>query len=81
MTWDVSRQGPRLTIHDYPRIVTAVPRRLKLQSLYLEPKKAELLDSLAADTRIPKAVLLREAVDDLLMKYGRLRKGKHGRRP
>jgi predicted DNA-binding protein len=50
------------------------PRRLHLQSLYLEPEKAELLDALAADTRIPKAVLLREAVDDLLTKYGKLKK-------
>ena len=50
------------------------PRKLQLQSLYLEPDKAELLDELAADTRIPKAVLLREAVDDLLTKYGKLKK-------
>jgi predicted DNA-binding protein len=39
------------------------------QPLYLEPEKAELLNQLAANTRIPKAVLLREAVDDLLAKY------------
>ena len=39
------------------------------QPLYLEPEKAELLNQLAASTRIPKAVLLREAVDDLLVKY------------
>ena len=36
------------------------------QSLYLEPEKAALLDKLAERTRIPKAVLLREAVDLLL---------------
>ena len=36
------------------------------QSLYLEPGKAALLDKLAERTRIPKAVLLREAVDLLL---------------
>jgi hypothetical protein len=36
------------------------------QPLYLEPEKAELLNQLHRDTRIPKAVLLREAVDDLL---------------
>ncbi len=52
------------------------PRRLGLQSLYLEPQKAELLDALAAETRIPKAVLLREAVDDLLVKYKKLKKPK-----
>jgi predicted DNA-binding protein len=50
------------------------PRRLQLQSLYLEPEKTELLDALAAETRIPKAVLLREAVDDLLIKYKKLKR-------
>jgi predicted DNA-binding protein len=66
-----------LTIDDYAMIVTdMVPRKLQLQSLYLEPKKAELLDSLAGETRIPKAVLLREAVDDLLIKHKKLRKAK-----
>jgi hypothetical protein len=43
------------------------------QPLYLEPEKAALLNQLAASTRIPKAVLLREAVDDLLLKYGVLK--------
>lgn len=46
------------------------PRKLHQQALYLEPEKAQLLDELAARTRIPKAVLLREAVDDLLTKHG-----------
>jgi hypothetical protein len=50
------------------------PRRLNLQSLYLEPEKADLLDALATETRIAKAVLLREAVDDLLTKHGKLKK-------
>ena len=49
------------------------PRKKNLQSLYLEPDRAELLDSLAATSRIPKAVLLREAVDDLLIKHKVLR--------
>jgi hypothetical protein len=44
-----------------------------LQSLYLEPEKAVLLDELATETRIAKAVLLREAVDDLLTKYKKLK--------
>jgi predicted DNA-binding protein len=48
-------------------------RNKHLQSLYLEPEKALLLDQLAAETRIPKAVLLREAVDDLLVKYRKLK--------
>jgi len=55
-------------------------RKLQLQSLYLEPQKAELLDSLAAQTRIPKAVLLREAVDDLLIKHKKFKKAKSNRR-
>jgi hypothetical protein len=42
------------------------PREMHQQSLYLEPEKAALLDKLAKRTRIPKAVLLREAVDLLL---------------
>jgi predicted DNA-binding protein len=48
-------------------------RNLHQQPLYLEPEKAQLLDELSAETRIPKAVLLREAVDDLLMKHGKLK--------
>ena len=39
------------------------------QLLLLEPEKAALLDALAKSTRIARQVLLREAVDDLLMKY------------
>jgi predicted DNA-binding protein len=50
------------------------PRKLRAQPIYLEPERAELLDELAAETRIAKAVLLREAVDDLLMKHGKLKK-------
>jgi predicted transcriptional regulator len=48
-------------------------RKLHTQSLYLDPEKAKLLDELATETRIPKAVLLREAVDDLLVKHGKLK--------
>lgn len=51
-------------------------RNKHLQSLYLEPEKARLLDELAAQTRIPKAVLLREAVDDLLIKHRELKASK-----
>lgn len=45
------------------------PRKLHQQALYLEPEKAARLEALAKQTRIPRAVLLREAVDDLLDKY------------
>jgi hypothetical protein len=41
-------------------------RALHQQSIYLEAEKAQLLDELATTSRIPKAVLLREAVEDLL---------------
>jgi hypothetical protein len=40
---------------------------------YLDPEKLELLKRLAADTRIPRAVLMREAVDDLLTKHRMLK--------
>lgn len=51
-------------------MATKKPNRTKRsQPLYLEPEKADLLDVLAAESRIPKAVLLREAVDDLLVKH------------
>jgi hypothetical protein len=43
------------------------------QSIYLDHEKARLLDGLALETRIPKAVLLRESVDDLLVKYKKLK--------
>lgn len=43
------------------------------QALYLEHDRAKLLDELAAETRIPKAVLLREAVDMLLAHHGKLK--------
>ena len=36
----------------------------------LEAEKLELLNDLSKQTRVPRAVLLREAVDDLLTKYG-----------
>ncbi len=48
-------------------------RKKHMQPLYLEPDRAVLLDDLSAETRIAKAVLLREAVDDLLTKYKKLK--------
>jgi predicted DNA-binding protein len=53
--------------------VTKAKREKHAQNLYLEPEKAALLDELATETRIAKAVLLREAVDDLLVKHKKLR--------
>ena len=73
----VKRSTMNLTSSDYSQIVCAmVTRNKNLQSLYLEMDKAALLDDLAAETRIPKAVLLREAVDDLLIKYKKLKVSK-----
>jgi Ribbon-helix-helix domain len=46
------------------------------QSVALDPVKAELLAVLSKETRIPRAELLREAVDDLLAKY--LRRASQG---
>lgn len=43
------------------------------QAIYLDHDKAELLNELSAETRIPKAVLMREAIDDLLVKHGMLK--------
>lgn len=42
----------------------------KVEVAYLDADKLELLKQLAAQTRIARSVLLREAVDDLLRKYG-----------
>jgi hypothetical protein len=41
----------------------------KTHTVYLDPDKHELFAQLSKQTRIAQAVLLREAVDDLLKKY------------
>jgi hypothetical protein len=58
-------------------------RDLLQQSIYLEPAKAALLDQLSETTLIPKAVLLRKAVDALLEINGLLSKPRRptGKRP
>ena len=48
-------------------------RKKHMQPLYLEPDRAVMLDELSEATRIAKAVLLREAVDDLLVKHKKLK--------
>ncbi len=45
-------------------------------TLYLDKDKFALLDQLAKDTRIPRAELSREAIDDLLVKYKVLKAAK-----
>ena len=42
----------------------------KPETIYIDDEKFEQLRQLAKITRIPRAVLWREALDDLLMKYG-----------
>ena len=55
----------------------ATTKRLKvMQALYLERDRTVMLDKLAANVEMPKAVLLREAVDDLLTKYKVLKPNK-----
>ena len=48
----------------------------KTHSVYLDIDRHELFIQLANQTRIAQAVLLREAVDDLLRKYGLLKEEK-----
>jgi len=43
------------------------------QAIYLDLKKAELLDKLSAETGIPKQHYFREAVDLLLVQQGLLK--------
>lgn len=43
------------------------------QAIYLDHEKAKLLDELASRTRVPKQAYMREAIDDLLIKYKLLR--------
>ena len=45
----------------------------KTHTVYLDPDRHDLFAQLAKKTRIAQAVLLREAVDDLLRKYGLLK--------
>jgi len=54
--------------------VAKAKRAFRQQSIYLEPEKAALLATLAETTLIPKAVLLRKAVDALLEVNGLLPK-------
>jgi predicted transcriptional regulator len=44
-------------------------------NMYLTPTQKRALDKLAELTRIPRAVLVREAIDDLLKKHAKTLKG------
>jgi Ribbon-helix-helix domain len=51
------------------------------ETVYLDHEKLDLFKQLAKDTRIPRAVLAREAIDDLLVKYKVLKAPKGGKGP
>lgn len=51
----------------------APKRNLSIEVAYLDPEKLDLLKKLASQTRIARAVLVREAIDDLLVKHGLLK--------
>lgn len=44
----------------------------KQEGIYIDHEKFALLVLLSTQTRIPRSVLWREALDDLLAKYGTL---------
>jgi Ribbon-helix-helix domain len=45
----------------------------KAETIYIDHEKFELIARLSERTRVPRAVLWREALDDLLVKYGTLK--------
>jgi hypothetical protein len=51
----------------------------KVEVAYLDAPKLQLLKQLAAQTRIARSVLMREAVDDLLVKYRLLKPARRKR--
>ncbi len=52
-----------------------------LTSLYLDPPVHDALKRLSGTTRVPVAVYLREAIQDLLTKYDVKAKGMRGTKP
>lgn len=70
----VPRSRDRLRRRYYGLLVAMLGKTKRhQQAIYLDHEKAALLDRLAIDTRVPKQAYFREAVDDLLAKYGRLK--------
>jgi hypothetical protein len=69
----ISTQTQRLLVWPesaLERIVASMGRtKRKPEMIYVDPDKFERLKQLAKTTRIPRAVLWREALDDLLMKH------------
>ncbi|HLQ13104.1 MAG TPA: ribbon-helix-helix domain-containing protein [Steroidobacteraceae bacterium] len=56
----------------------ATKRLLARETMYLEPANLEALTALAKRTRIPRAELVREAIDDLLVKHRAIKGPKRG---
>jgi hypothetical protein len=47
---------------------------------HIDPEKAIQLKALSDETRIPRSALVREAIDMLLVKYGKLKPSKSNKR-
>ena len=45
----------------------------KAETIYIDHEKFELMAKLSTKTRVPRAVLWREALDDVLIKHGVLK--------
>ena len=63
-------QGEDLDLVGY---ITIMVTKRTAQLMHLDADKAKLLAELAAETRVPKSVLMREAIDDLLVKHGKVK--------
>jgi Ribbon-helix-helix domain len=75
----IRRMVLSITINgSYALMVTMKGKRI-LTSLYLDPPVHKALRQLSETTRVPAAAYLREAVEDLLKKYGVKAPG--GRKP
>ena len=46
------------------------------QLMHLDADRVRLLKDLAAELRLPKSVLMRMAIEELLTRYGKLKKAK-----
>lgn len=42
--------------------------------MHLDADRVKLLKELAAELRLPKSILMRQAIDDLLVKHGKLKR-------
>lgn len=49
----------------------------KAETIYIDHEKFALIAKLSEKTRIPRAALWREALDDLLIKHGVLKSSQH----